>query len=404
MSAPKVEQLLLGNASDDTVPNVAWAGTIHTRFAARGLSTSSVGSPFVGARASRVEVSATTFQKGNHAMSHEVETHENQAAALFARTDPWHRLGTTVRGVAFTAEDAMTLGHLGGWRVRKAPLTATEITPDGVESCLEVPAKFATIRTNPFTKAPEPLGVVGHGYTPLQNEEHAEFLNRLADESGAVFDTAGSLRGGRQVFITMRLPRTLRVGGVDPVDLNIAALNSHDGSSAFRLMITPIRVVCANTQRAALRHNVAHVSIRHTTNAKAAVQQAREALGLTFAYVDEFEAEAEKLINTTMTDAGFADLSRQVFGTTPTDTSTRTRNRARDREATLTRLWADADTQAAVRGTAWAGYQAVVEYVDHFAPVRAKTEPGTARARRLLTSEEPNRLKNTAWRAAITTS
>jgi len=59
---------------------------------------------------------------------------------------------------------------------------------------------------------------------------------------------------------------------VDPVDLNIAALNSHDGSSAFRLMITPIRVVCANTQRAALRHNVAHVSIRHTTNAKAAVQ------------------------------------------------------------------------------------------------------------------------------------
>jgi hypothetical protein len=43
------------------------------------------------------------------------------AAALFARTDPWHRLGTTVAGEAFTAEDAMTLGHLGGWNVRKAP-------------------------------------------------------------------------------------------------------------------------------------------------------------------------------------------------------------------------------------------------------------------------------------------
>ena len=41
------------------------------------------------------------------------------------RTDPWHRLGTTVAGEAFTAEDAMTLGHLGGWNVRKAPVTAT---------------------------------------------------------------------------------------------------------------------------------------------------------------------------------------------------------------------------------------------------------------------------------------
>ncbi|HON74696.1 MAG TPA: hypothetical protein PLQ23_06025, partial [Dermatophilaceae bacterium] len=71
-------------------------------------------------------------------MAHQIETHGTRAAALFARTDPWHRLGTTVAGAAFTAEDAMTLGHLGGWNVRKAPVTATEIHDDGVTS-LEVP-------------------------------------------------------------------------------------------------------------------------------------------------------------------------------------------------------------------------------------------------------------------------
>lgn len=47
-------------------------------------------------------------------MAHEIETHGAQAAAVFARTDPWHRLGTTVAGQAFSAEDAMRLGHLGG--------------------------------------------------------------------------------------------------------------------------------------------------------------------------------------------------------------------------------------------------------------------------------------------------
>ncbi len=47
-------------------------------------------------------------------MAHEIETHGDQAAAIFARTDAWHRLGTTVRGRAFTAEEAMELGHLGG--------------------------------------------------------------------------------------------------------------------------------------------------------------------------------------------------------------------------------------------------------------------------------------------------
>ncbi len=332
-------------------------------------------------------------------MAHQIETDGRQAAAVFAREDAWHRLGTTVRGDAFTAQDAMTLGHLGGWNVRTVPLTATEITEDGVQS-LDLPG-FATVRTNPFTGQPEALGSVGSGYTPLQNEEHCEFLNRLADQSGAVFDTAGSLRGGRAVFVTMRLPDSLRIGGRDRVDVNIAALNSHDGTSAFRLLVTPVRVVCANTQAAALRNHVSRVSIRHTRHAKAAVQRARDALGLTFAYVEAFEAEAERLINTALTDAQFHHLTATVFGTTGPDASTRARNAEQARTETLGRLWHDADTQAGIRGTAWAGYQAVAEYVDHHAPVRATGDPARARAARLLTSDEPTRTKQAVWSALV---
>lgn len=332
-------------------------------------------------------------------MAHYIETHGSQAAALFARKDPWHRLGTTVQGEAFTAEDAMHLGHLGGWDVRKIPLTASEITENGVTT-MPVPG-YATVRTSPFTSRPEALGVVGSGYTPLQNEEHAEFLNRLADESGAIFDTAGSLRGGRQVFVTMRLPKSLMVGGCDRVDLNIAALNSHDGNSAFRLLITPVRVVCANTQHAALRDHVSSWSIRHTRNAKAAVQAAREALGLTFAYAEEFEREAERLINMTMTDEQFHHLVAASFGTTPEDAPAQARNAARERSGRLSHLFHHADTQAGVRGTAWAGYQSVVEYVDHFAPVRTKGDTTQARATRLLTTDEPARIKQAAWSALV---
>ena len=82
-------------------------------------------------------------------MAHEIETHGTQAAAVFARKDAWHRLGTTVRDRAFTAEEAMRLGHLGGWDVRKLPLTTAEVSEGGVTP-IEVPG-FATVRTNPFT-------------------------------------------------------------------------------------------------------------------------------------------------------------------------------------------------------------------------------------------------------------
>lgn len=328
-------------------------------------------------------------------MAHEIETHGTQAAAVFARQDAWHRLGTTVRDRAFTAEEAMTLGHLGGWDVRKLPLTTAEVS-DGDVTPIEVPG-FATVRTNPFTDQPEALGVVGGGYTPLQNEDHAEFLNLLADESGAIFDTAGSLRGGRQVFITMQLPDSLTIGGTDRVDLNIAALNSHDGSSAFRILVTPVRVVCANTQSAALSRHESSFSIRHTRNAKAAVQTAREALGLTFTCVDAFQAEAEQLIQQSMTDAAFDALIDATFGKTQAEATNRIRETERRRRSRLHWLFADAATQAGIRDTAWAGYQAVAEYVDHYAPVRAKGDEATARATRVLTSDDPDRITRRAW-------
>jgi len=59
------------------------------------------------------------------------------------------------------------------------------LSADGVD-VLAVPEHFATIRTNPVTGRPDVLGVVGRGYTPIQNEEHAALLDALVDESGSL--------------------------------------------------------------------------------------------------------------------------------------------------------------------------------------------------------------------------
>jgi phage/plasmid-like protein (TIGR03299 family) len=331
-------------------------------------------------------------------MAHQIETHGNRAVAVFARTDAWHRLGTTLTDV-FTAEEAMRVGCLGGWNVRKTPLHTVELHADGV-SVLEVPGHFATVRTSPFTGATEPLGVVGESYRPIQNEEHCEVLNQLVDDSGAIFDTAGSLRGGRQVFVSLRLPDTMRIGGTDQVDVNIVALNSHDGTSAFRLLVTPVRVVCANTQTAALANHSASISIRHSAGVKARVAAARDALGLTFRYVEAFQAQAEAMIQQTMTDAEFHRLIAYLFPAADSDASPRTLTAHRERTQILTALWADAETQSGIRGTAWAGYQAIAEYVDHHAPVRTRQDKDSARAARLLTTTEPTRIKTRAWQLA----
>ena len=97
----------------------------------------------------------------------------------------------------------------------------------------------------------------------------------------------------------MKLPKTMvfdgRDGSQDRTVFYLAALNSHDGSSAWRALLTPVRIVCANTQSAAIGSAKASFSIRHTGGAKASIAEARAALKLTWRYIDAFEAEAAAL-------------------------------------------------------------------------------------------------------------
>jgi phage/plasmid-like protein (TIGR03299 family) len=297
----------------------------------------------------------------------------------------------------------MNHAKLGGWRVRKEALQTTVLTADGV-STLDVPEQFATVRTNPVTGRPDVLGVVGRGYTPIQNEEHAALLDALVDESGAHFETAGSLRGGRQVFLTMKLPTTMQIGGVDPVDLYLVACNSHDGTSAFRLLVSPIRVVCANTQAIAIRRAQSSFSIRHTSGASGQIEQARQALGLTFKYAETFQAQADAMIAQAMTDRQFRELIDAVWHVDDkADTSAkagpskRSQTIAANRRAVLVDLWRSSPTAEAIRGTAWGAYQAITEYTDHFAPIGEKRNPGAARAERAITSANVAAVKTRAF-------
>ena len=299
-------------------------------------------------------------------MAHNLDINEGQASFVSARQDAWHTLGITLPD-AFTAEEAMEHGLLGGWNVRKAPLVAATDAGDLVP----VPGKFAVVRDNPVTADKQDvLGVVGDAYHIVQNEEHAGILNALVDESGAHFETAGAIDGGRKVFITMKLPGHMMVGGVDRVDSYLAAVNSHDGTSSFQMMVTPVRIVCQNTLNAALRGASNTFRARHTRGiSQAVINEARAALDLTFGYLDAFQAEAEALINTTMTQTEFERMVAQAFLPSE-DAPDATQTRAANKVDQMVELFADASTHEGVRNTAWAGYNALAEWADHYLPTR----------------------------------
>ncbi len=301
-------------------------------------------------------------------MAHELETVANGATAFAsARLSAWHQLGTITEN-CMTADEIMTKAFLGGWKVRKIDLQGVEVTDDGVR-VITCPDKWMTVRTNIVTNETEYLGVVGDDYQVVQNEQVADMLDKLVDESGAHFETAGSLRGGRSVFVTMKLPESMRVAGVDDLELYLAATTSHDGTSALRVDATPVRIVCANTQRAAFDRTKGFYVFRHTSNVHSQIAQAREAMGLMWKYLDAFQAEADRMINETLTMGAFEKIVAELWPLAD-DASEPTKKNSRKRSATLRYLIRDADTQAAIKGTRWAGYQAITEYIDHYAPAK----------------------------------
>src|SRR3546814_19657659 len=102
-----------------------------------------------------------------------------------------------------------------------------------------------------------------------------------------------------------------------------------------------------------------------------------------------------------MTYTAFDALSDATFGKAEASATKRVRETECRRRSRLQWLFADAETQAGIRDTACAGYQAVAEYDDHYAPVRTKGDEHAARATRVLTRDDPDRFNPRARNTGV---
>lgn len=94
------------------------------------------------------------------------------------------------------------------------------------------------------------LGIVTDRYKLVQNSEAFAFTDALLGES-VRYETAGSLQNGRRTWMLARLPHQYIISG-DEITPYLVFMNSHDGTGAIKVAMTPIRVVCQNTLNMAL--------------------------------------------------------------------------------------------------------------------------------------------------------
>lgn len=154
------------------------------------------------------------------------------------------------------------------------------------------------------------LGVVSDKYVTVKNSELWDIAEAL-EQSGSdvMFETGGSLRGGSQVWVLVRLQEPLVVKG-DPRGETIpyfALQNSHDGSGSFRGQATMTRIVCMNTSQVAdldARARGTEFMFKHTKNVSDRISQARDALSSWRQAISDWQVQQEHLISVPVTNSG----------------------------------------------------------------------------------------------------
>ena len=291
-------------------------------------------------------------------MAHELAMSSNGRASMFyTGAAPWHRLGTRLENPA-TAAEAIAAAGLD-YEVVSLPMFAQGDGPDA--PCVPVPGHVLNVRADTMT----PLGVVSDKYRVINNRDCFGFLDAVVREGELKYHTAGALGKGERVWMLARLPEVIRVAGSDDVTEQYLLLsNSHDASSALRVVFTPVRVVCQNTLSAALSSASSKgVTVHHTGDLDRKVEEARKVLGLASRWFGAFGEGAELLAGHRPTElqlkSYFAALYPDPEGGDPA--------KAKATRMTLFGLYEMGMGQdiPQIRGTTWAAYNAVTEYLDH---------------------------------------
>ena len=234
-------------------------------------------------------------------MGHELTSTDRM---VYTGETPWHGMGTLLPEHC-TAREALQAARLN-WDVLAAPLYWKR--PDQLQAVEPVEGRVQLYRSD----TADPLGIVSTDYVPFQNSEMVDFIEQVLGGDFAAVETAGSLQGGRRVWFLLDQGRH-DIAGVDPVAKYSLFATGHDGGLALRVLNTPIRVVCANTFRAAGVEGRSGISVAHRGNMAAAVEAARHALAGTLEIHRTFIENAERLAAADITESWLRGFFQKAY-------------------------------------------------------------------------------------------
>ena len=277
----------------------------------------------------------------------------NVETMFYTREKPWHGLGTRVEN-APTSKDALELAGLD-WKVIQKPI----LTGDGT--------LIEGFKANVRDTDQKVLGVVSNRYKVVQNEDAFAFTDALLGE-GVRYETAGSLAEGKRTWILAKLPHKYIIAG-DEITPYLVFMNSHDGSGAIKVAMTPIRVVCQNTLNLALTRAKRSWSTNHTGDINGKMEDARNTLQLSNQYMVELGKGIEQLQKIRLSDKQVLEFVEEFFPVSE-DMSLQQKKNMQSLQEDMKIRYFDAPDLKQVGKNGYRFINAVSDFATHSKPLR----------------------------------
>jgi len=287
----------------------------------------------------------------------------------YTRQVPWFGLrdGIVVKEdqEVLTAAEMIEAAGLD-WTVEKVPLFANF----GEDQVVQVPKKVGLQRSTDGRI----LGICSPSYEVVTNKDSFDWLDNLVDSGEAKYETAASLDLGGKTMIVASIPKDVSIAGLDEkIVFYLMVTNSYDGTMAFSCDVTPIRAECKNMMRMALRQSVRQWKAKHRTGALDKLNEARNTLGLTFNYIEEYEKAATALAQKKFSTDKFVAMLDAIMPL-PADPETRAYRSKEGTRDEILALFQNSPNLENIRGTAWGAYNAVGEWADWSRRVNGKSD------------------------------
>jgi phage/plasmid-like protein (TIGR03299 family) len=308
-------------------------------------------------------------------MSHGV--YKNRFASF--RKAAWHRLGTVFQDPKSAFEAFLTMGE---YNVSKEPLfvyAGEEKREDGIwyPKYDSVPGKYAVTGRFPDTKTAEIYGLADDRYELISPRQLVSLWDTVTN---AKIETMGCLQKGKRFFLTTELPG-FEVKG-DEHRNYLSILSPHGPGQSLIGLISPVRVVCANTAQMALEAAQQQCKVPHFKGAFNVIgawlkEQYEGAVDRTAAL-----QEALNILASRKVENNADEFINELFPM-PEDDASEAADKVQDVRNNVANLFAGqavgSETES-FKGTYFGLYNSVVEHVDYYTRSKQTVFAGAAAA------------------------